>query len=59
MAGGSDPSAAYPGGFIAHYLWEIVYWDVPQSRLNLAAGFWFVLWTGVYAWLLRRDRAAD
>ncbi len=45
----------YEGGFLRHYLWEFVYWDVPARWLNLAALFWFVLWAVVYAVLQRRE----
>ncbi len=49
--------AAYPGGFLRHYLMEIVYWDVPQTSLTAAAVLWTVFWAGVYAAMWRRERA--
>lgn len=54
----SDPSSAYRDGFLIHYLWEIVYWDVPQPWLNWVSGLWFLLWSGLYAWLWDRERRA-
>ncbi len=53
----SRGTPAYAGGFLRHYLWEFVYWDVSPLRLNLAAGLWFVLWAAVYGALWQRERA--
>ncbi len=49
--------AAYSGGFLRHYLMEIVYWDVPQASLTTAAVLWTVFWAGVYATLWHRERS--
>ena len=48
--------AVYPGGFIAHYLEKIVYWDLPKGTLAWAAALWFLLWAGIYAALWMRGR---
>jgi len=50
----TGPGAAYAGGFIAHYLEKVVYWDVSPGALGAATGAWFVLWLGIYAWMWRR-----
>lgn len=52
----ADPAAVYPGGFIAHYLGRLVYWEVSPGTLGAATGAWFALWLGVYAWMRRRER---
>ncbi len=55
----SDPSAAYSGGFIAHALARIVYWDLPPGVIGLASSFWFLVWGGIYLRLwLREGRRA-
>lgn len=54
----ADPESAYTGGFLHHYLMEIVYWDVPQAFLTGLAIFWTVGWGAVYALLWRREAAA-
>ena len=51
----ANPAAAYPGGFIGHYLWRVVYWDLPASWLNAAAAAWAALWGAVYARLWKAE----
>jgi hypothetical protein len=53
-----EPSRMYPGGFIAHYvLSRIVYWDYPRSLMTGICAGWFLLWSGIYAWLWRRRKS--
>ena len=56
---GSNPETAYPGGFIAHYAWKVVYWEVPQILLSTATLAWFCLLAGIYAFLWRRERGRN
>ena len=48
--------AGYPGGFIEHYLEELVYWDVPTGWLNTLTGVWLGLWGAAYWARRRRER---
>lgn len=54
----ADPAGPYAGGFIAHYLALIVYWDIPAKAIGLAATLWFLGWGAVYWRLWRRERGA-
>jgi len=47
----SEAPQAFSGSFLHHYIWELVYWRVPQVWLNVASGLWFGLWVAVYVWL--------
>ena len=53
-----DPAAAVAGGFIERWMQWLVYWDIPPGSVGAAAAAWFLLWTGVYAWLWRRRTRA-
>jgi len=50
--------AVYPGSFLSHYLWELVYYDVSQIWITLAAALWFAFWCGIYSylWAYRRKK---
>lgn len=39
----------YSGGFITHYLSEIVYWNISPNWLLLAVVLWTGTWVGLYA----------
>ncbi len=52
----SDPAAAYLGGFIAHYLGRIVYWEVSPGAIGLATVVWFVGWLIAYLRLWIKER---
>lgn len=44
----ASPASAYRGGFIAHYLEALVYWNAPQGLLSGLTAAWALLWTAVY-----------
>jgi len=51
-----NPGASYQGGFIAHYLERLIYWEVPPGTIGAATAVWFLGWLGFYAWLWRREK---
>ncbi|MBI4396369.1 MAG: DUF2784 family protein [Elusimicrobia bacterium] len=49
-----DPSAAYAGSFLSHYLSKLASWNVQTHDVCVAITVWTLMWTVVYGWLWAR-----
>lgn len=51
----STPPANYYGGFLAHHLGKLIYWNVPPLAVTIATSAWLAAWGLVYAYLRRKE----